>query len=65
MMAHLHMTKDAVNNDQDKKDRDGIISPSEKKSVEPPISGKNFYCIKCDWIWYKSTGFKIMKSELN
>ena len=46
MMAHLHMTKDAVNNDQDKKDRDGIISTSEKKSVEPPTSGKNFKYIK-------------------
>ena len=36
-MAHLHMTKDAVSNDQDK--REGIGS-SEKKLVEPPASGK-------------------------
>ena len=40
MMAHLHMTKDAVNNDQDKRDRDGNISTAEKKSVDPPATGK-------------------------
>ena len=40
MMAHLHMTKDAVNNDQDKRDRDGNISSAEKKSVDPPGTGK-------------------------
>ena len=39
MMAHLHMTKDAVNNDQDKRDRDGNISTAEKKSVDPPSTG--------------------------
>ena len=38
MMAHLHMTKDAVNNDQDK--REGGISAAEKKSTEPPNTGK-------------------------
>ena len=38
MMAHLHMTKDAVNNDQDK--REGSLSSPEKKPVEPPTSGK-------------------------
>ena len=36
MMAHLHMTKDAVNNDQDK--REGSLSSPEKKSVEPPTT---------------------------
>ena len=40
MMAHLHMTKDAVNNDQDKRDRDGNISSAEKKSVDLPGTGK-------------------------
>lgn len=40
MMAHLHMTKDAVNNDQDKRDRDGNVSTTEKKSVEPLSRGK-------------------------
>ena len=41
MMAHLHMTKDAVNNDQDKRDRDGNISSTDnKKSVDPPATGK-------------------------
>ena len=38
MMAHLHMTKDAVNNDQDK--REGSISVAEKKSAEPLNTGK-------------------------
>ena len=41
-MAHLHMTKDAVNNDQDKRDRDGNISSTEKKSVDPPATGKGY-----------------------
>ena len=45
MMAHLHMTKDAVNNDQDKRDRDGNISSTEKKSVDPPATGKGFTLI--------------------
>ena len=39
MMAHLHMTKDAVSNDQDKREG-SIIGSSEKKLVEPPASGK-------------------------
>ena len=38
-MAHLHMTKDAVSNDQDKREG-SIIGSSEKKLVEPPTSGK-------------------------
>ena len=39
MMAHLHMTKDAVNSDQDKREG-SIIGSSEKKLAEPPASGK-------------------------
>ena len=46
MMAHLHMTKDAVNNDQDKRDRDGNISSTEKKSVDPPATGKGYGLIQ-------------------
>ena len=46
MMAHLHMTKDAVNNDQDKRDRDGNISTAEKKSVDPPATGKGYGLIQ-------------------
>ena len=38
MMAHLHMTKDAVNNDQEK--REGSISAAEKKLADPPNTGK-------------------------
>ena len=39
MMAHLHMTKDAVSNDQDKREG-SMIGSNEKKLVEPPASGK-------------------------
>ena len=54
-MAHLHMTKDAVNIAQEK--REAAATPSEKKIAEPTTTGmQRYYKIK--------TSFKLINRNI-